>query len=153
MLDTQESAEDQRLEETALLATVAMLTGTSARAIQAVESGRIDRLGRRTSHAVSRLLEILAGLKADDVGSARGGGDAFIYKDTNITSGVGRLVSGENDAGTADTAWRRVLELVDSISLDQDILEIRDRAQAKELAKTLDEIADVLTNASPPSAD
>jgi hypothetical protein len=140
MLDVHEY--DSLVNDSARAAAVALMSDTTALAIRAVLEGREGLLGRRTMTAVQQLLAALTILREQP--HAEHG--AYVFKNEDITSGVGRLI-GKEDSDRPGTP--ELLELSKAIAIDADgRLVINNTNNARALADTLEDLGAALTDQS-----
>jgi hypothetical protein len=139
---------DSLINDSARVAALAVVTDTTARAIQAVIDGRGDRLGRRTMFAVRELIQALTVLREQaPIQPSESGGEVF--KDEDITSGVGKLIGEEQSSGLDSHRWSALLDLSKAVSIDAaGQLVVDDIAKGQQLSQLLLDMGEVLTKRS-----
>ena len=146
MLDVREY--DHQIQDSAQSAALAVVTDTTARAIEAVIDGRRDQLGRRTMLAVRELLDTFNALReqAAIVPKESAGGEVF--KNRDITSGVGSLIGEEQSSAVGSRRWSDLLDLSTAVSVEGGRLLVKDITKGRRLADLLRDMANFLTNRS-----
>lgn len=146
MLDVREY--DHEIQNSAESAALAVVTDTTARAIEAVIQGRGDQLGRRTMFAVNELLETFVALRehsADILDESDSGG---VFKNRGITSGVGSLIGERQSSIVGGQGWSALLDLSTAVRIENNRLRVEDTEKGEALARLLRDLANFLTNRS-----
>jgi hypothetical protein len=147
MLDVHEY--DSLINDSARTAALAVVTDTTARAIQAVIQGRGNQLGRRTMFAVSELVQALTNLRDQAPVQPDDSGASEIFKNEDITSGVGRLIGEEQSSGLDSHGWSTLLGLSKVMTIDSEgQLVVDDADKGRQLANLLLTVGEVLTKRS-----